>query len=147
MPLTPPFVLLDDARDGGAGARLYTQPVGQVTAHTLAEVRPALAALRAAAAEGLHAAGWLAYEAGAALVDRTPAAETGEPLLWFGLFEGYRHFAADEVPALLPDPAGAWAAPPQPAISRDSYGERLAFRWRSAGWRYGRTAWRRARPG
>jgi len=126
MSLHPPFVLLDDARGSGAGARLYTRPIRVVTAHTLAEVRPALAALRAAAAEGLHAAGWLAYEAGAALVDRTSAAETAEPLLWFGLFDGYQSLAADEVPALLPDPAGAWAAAPQPVISRDSYGERLA---------------------
>ena len=126
MRLDPPFVLLDDARQGGAGARLYTAPVRIVTADTLAEVRPALAALRAARAEGLHAAGWLSYEAGAALVDGAPAVEATGPLLWFGLFDGFRVLAPDEVTALLPDPAGAWAGAPRPAITRGAYDERLA---------------------
>ena len=60
--LDAPFVLLDDARDGGAAARLYTAPVGTVVAHTPEEVAPALDRLRQARARGLHAAGWIAYE-------------------------------------------------------------------------------------
>jgi para-aminobenzoate synthetase/4-amino-4-deoxychorismate lyase len=126
MPLQPPFVLLDDAQDGGAGARLYQAPVRIVEATTLAEVRPALDALRAARRQGLHAAGWLSYEAGAALVDRTPAVKSTGPLLWFGLFESYASLTTQEVAALLPDPAGAWAGVPRPAVSRAAYGERLA---------------------
>jgi len=125
MRLDPPFVLLDDARDGDAGARLYTRPVRIVSAASVDQVRPALAALRAAGREGLHAAGWLAYEAGAALVDRAPAGEAAGPLLWFGLFDGYRTLPRDAVPALLPDPAGTWAGAPRPAIDRDVYDERL----------------------
>ena len=126
MRLDPPFVLLDDAQAGGAGARLYAGPVAIVEAATPAEIRPALERLRLARADGLHAAGWLAYEAGAALVERAPAMPVAAPVLWFGLFEGYRWFAADEVPALLPDPAGAWAGAPRPAITRAVYDERLA---------------------
>ena len=103
--LDAPFVLLDDARDGGAAARLYTAPVGIVAAYTPQEVVPALERLRQARRDGLHAAGLIAYEAGAALEPNVPAAAIDGPLLWFGLFQDYRTLAVD---AMLPDPAGAW---------------------------------------
>jgi para-aminobenzoate synthetase/4-amino-4-deoxychorismate lyase len=125
MSLQPPFVLLDDARPGGA-ARLYEAPVRVVEAWSPDEVRPALAALRAAAGEGLHAAGWLAYEAGAALVAHAPVCDGDGPLLWFGLFASYRTLAAEEVTALLPDPAGAWAGAPRPRVDREEYGAAFA---------------------
>ena len=120
--LTAPYVLLDDARDGGAGARLYADPVEIVVAARLDEVVPALERLRGAAARGLHAAGYLTYEAGAALMPRVPPVRAVDgPLLWFGLFAGYRALAAAEVAGVLPDPAGAWAARPQPRIAREAY--------------------------
>ena len=50
--LDAPFVLLDDARDGGAAARLYTAPVGIVAAYTPQEAVPALERLRRAACGG-----------------------------------------------------------------------------------------------
>jgi para-aminobenzoate synthetase/4-amino-4-deoxychorismate lyase len=127
--LSPPFVLLDDARPGGAGARLYQAPVRVVAAGRVEEVRPALAALRAARDEGLHAAGWIGYEAGAALVDRAPLPTAGPtgPLLWFGLFDRYRVVSDGEVAALLGDPAGARALPPRPLIGRADYDARLAL--------------------
>ncbi|SFJ88004.1 para-aminobenzoate synthetase / 4-amino-4-deoxychorismate lyase [Sphingomonas sp. NFR04] len=121
MVLRPPFVLLDDARADGRGARLYTDPVEIVVAHRLTEVAPALDRLRSAAAEGLDAAGWLAYEAGAALEPAAPARETEGPLLWFGLFHSHQRLAPDAVPALLPNPAGAWAGRPRPQIDRAAY--------------------------
>lgn len=120
--IAAPFVLLDDARAGGAGARLYTDPVEIVVAATRDDVLPALARLRSARRRGLHAAGYLTYEAGAALAARTLPAPAGDgPLLWFGLFEGYRMLDAAGVAALLPDPAGAWASAPQPRASREAY--------------------------
>lgn len=126
-PLRAPFVLLDDAREGGAPARLYVDPVRVVSASTVAEVRPALDAIRAAQRNGLHAAGFLSYEAGAAfeaaLIEPAPAPV---PLLWFGLFERYTEVAADEVEGLLPDPAGAWSRAPAPAIDRAAYDSRFA---------------------
>ena len=125
MVLRPPFVLLDDARADGE-ARLYVDPVEIVVAHPLDEIAPALDRLRAAASEGLDAAGWLAYEAGAALEPAAPARETEGPLLWFGLFRGYQRIAADAVPALLPDPAGAWAGRPRPLLDRAAYDTALA---------------------
>ena len=125
--LNAPFVLLDDARQDGAGARLYTDPVEIVSAATPEAVVPALAALRAAGARGLHAAGYLTYEAGAALMPRAVATRNGDgPLLWFGLFADCRRLDADAVAALLPDPAGAWAAMPRPRIGRATYDDALA---------------------
>lgn len=119
-----PFVLLDDARRGGAEARLYTAPVRVVVAHRLEEVASALAALDAARAEGLHAAGYIAYEAGHALEPRLAGlnrSDADAPLLWFGLFETVEQFAPDAVAARLPNPAGAWVGRPAPGISRSDY--------------------------
>ena len=125
--LRAPFVLLDDAREGGAAARLYVDPVKVVSAWTVAAVRPALDAIRAAQRGGLHAAGFLSYEAGAAfesaLADPAPS---DMPLLWFGLFERYTEIAADAVAGLLPDRAGAWSGAPEPAIDRATYDARFA---------------------
>jgi para-aminobenzoate synthetase/4-amino-4-deoxychorismate lyase len=59
-----------------------------VSATTAAEVLPALAQIEAGVARGLHAAGFVAYEAASALNPALPARATvpGLPLLWFGLF-------------------------------------------------------------
>ncbi|RYY45556.1 MAG: aminodeoxychorismate synthase, component I, partial [Sphingomonadales bacterium] len=123
MLVQTPFVLLDDARPGGAEARLYTAPVRVIAAHRPEEVVPALAALDAARAEGLHAAGYIAYEAGHALEPRLAglSREGDTPLLWFGLFETVEHLAPDAIAAWLPDPAGAWVSRPAPRISRSDY--------------------------
>ncbi|WP_375393998.1 aminodeoxychorismate synthase component I [uncultured Sphingomonas sp.] len=138
-----PYVLLDDARLGGAVARLYRGPVEIVAAVRVAEVAAALERVRAATASGLHAAGYLAYEAGAAFVPiRSPAnagtqgpeddahdpgflrSQKNGPLLWFGLFD--RYDTVDDVAALLPDPAGVWIGAAQPAIDRADYDARIA---------------------
>jgi aminodeoxychorismate synthase component I len=84
-----PHVLLDDA-SGDARGLLFHQPHEIVTAHTLEEVRPALQRLREGVRRGLHAAGYLAYEAGFALEPRLAGLYRGDrtlPLLWFGLFD------------------------------------------------------------
>ena len=120
--LRAPFVLLDDARAGGAAARLYVDPVRIVAARAIGEVRPALDAIRAAQRGGLHAAGFLSYEAAKAFEAALAAPVRAEaPLLWFGLFETYTEIAADHVAALLPDPAGAWSGSPEPEIDRATY--------------------------
>lgn len=125
MPLPePPFVLLDDARADGAPARLYSRPIQIVSAVTPAEVPAALAQLRSARGRGLHAAGFLAYEASAGLVAEAwleLPQSSDAPLLWFGLFEGFQEVAPEAVPSLLPDPAGAWAGCPRPQVARTNY--------------------------
>jgi len=122
----PPFVLLDDARPNGADARLYADPVETIRADRLDQVRPALEALRAGRARGLDAAGYLSYEAGAALEPAAAARAAAAPLLWFGLFNGHVAVPAEHVPALLPDPAGAWAGMPRPDLARADYDAALA---------------------
>ena len=123
--LKPPYVFLD-TRPGDAPARLYRDPVRIVDAERVVDVGPALATIRVGVATGLHAAGWLSYEAGAALVARTPEVAGTTPLLWFGLFDGHETLSDNEVADLLPDPAGAWAGSPQPDVSRDDYDAALA---------------------
>jgi len=115
-----PFVLLDDARvEGAAMARLYRDPVETIACRDPAKLANCLSALRYAQAHKLHAAGWIAYDAGA--LGEMAGGAAGAPLLWFGLFERFDEIAPEEVPALLPDPAGAWAAAPRPLIDRAAY--------------------------
>ena len=124
-----PFVLLDDARERGAApARLYCDPVDIVTADEPAQVPRLLRALRLARKAGLHAAGYLTYEAGAALEDRlrvNASTQTG-PLAWFGLFRDHETLAPDAVAGWLPSPAGAWTGPARPSLSEEDYLARFA---------------------
>jgi len=121
-----PFVFLDDARaDGAARARLFRDPVGTLVATTATDIPALLDAIEAAQARGLHAAGYLAYEAGKGLAPAWRGAADGgagdTPLGWFGLFEGVERFDNDAVAGLLPDPAGAWVGRPIPRVARADY--------------------------
>jgi para-aminobenzoate synthetase / 4-amino-4-deoxychorismate lyase len=121
-----PFVLLDDARQlDAAPARLYTNPIRTLVAHTAAELRSVLDELEEAQASGLHAAGYLAYEAGFALepkfAERLENRAVPTPLAWFGLFKDYKQIDAKAVSSLLPDPAGAWLGPLRPKVARADY--------------------------
>jgi para-aminobenzoate synthetase / 4-amino-4-deoxychorismate lyase len=121
-----PFVLLDDARVSGASpARFYSNPVRILTARSATDVNSLLDALRTAQGYGLHAAGFLAYEAGAALLPHIT--ERPESLLaWFGLFQDYQIVVPDAMPSSLPDPAGAWLSSLRPEISRTGYTDAFA---------------------
>jgi aminodeoxychorismate synthase component I len=128
------FCLFDDARvRGAAPARLYRDPVETVVALDMGQVQPMLDRLADAREAGLHVAGYMQYEAGLALEDRlgpvarrrTPAGRTGQPLAWFGLFEGVRLIAPGDLSAMLPDPAGAQVGALRPMI--DEAGYRAAF--------------------
>lgn len=122
----PPFVLLDDARvHGAAAARFFVDPVDVVAAATSAEVPALLSALEAAQARGLHAAGYLAYEAGKGLAPAWRGAADGgagdAPLGWFGLFRSVERIDAEAVAARLPDPASAWVGGVSPRIAHGNY--------------------------
>jgi para-aminobenzoate synthetase/4-amino-4-deoxychorismate lyase len=68
LPTDAPFVLLDDARKlDPSPARLYVRPVRILTAESSDDIAPLMAQLRRAKRDGLHAAGYLAYEAGGAV--------------------------------------------------------------------------------
>ncbi|MCA0210584.1 MAG: aminodeoxychorismate synthase component I [Proteobacteria bacterium] len=125
-PDCPPFVLLDDARTkGAAAARLFVRPVEVLVARSAAEVPALLSALEAAQGRGLHAAGYLAYEAGKGLAPAwrgtVDAGAVDAPVGWFGLFETVERIAADRVADLLPDPASAWTGKVAPRVARADY--------------------------
>lgn len=125
--------------DGRPQRQVFDEPVEVLVAHDLADVRPLLRAVEAAAARGLHAAGFVTYDAGPAF---EPALVTGSrqtlPLAWFGLYQPSRAPRAgspsDEslsfqagLKTRLYDPATttpqlAW----QPAIPRDAYDAAVA---------------------
>ena len=92
MAATHPFVLLDDARDGGTGALLLRAPAQLFVARQPDEVLSVLAAADAARqASGGTLAGYCAYEAGLSLEPRladraAPRSGAAGPLVWFGLF-------------------------------------------------------------
>lgn len=121
-----PFVLLDDARSGGADAHLFSDPVRTIVAQDEGEVRDALAALDAARDEGLHAAGYLAYDAGHALEPKLSPPRLQGPLLWFGLFSSVETIPAAQVADRLPDPGGAFIGRARPHISRADYAAAFA---------------------
>jgi len=118
-----PFVLFDDMRPDGAGARLYKGPVEEIAAHSIDEVQPALDRLREAVAAGRHVAGFIAYDAAYSLEPKlwAVARQSRGPLLWFGLFDGYRTLDRDDLDDLLGDPAANWTGAPSPRISRPDY--------------------------
>jgi para-aminobenzoate synthetase / 4-amino-4-deoxychorismate lyase len=121
-----PFVLLDDARAKGASpSRLYGHPVNTLTARTARELESIFPELKAAQADGLHAAGFIAYEAGfaleAKLAEKLEGRALPTPLAWFGLFAGYDEIDAKTLPSLLPDPAGAWLGSLIPKVARGDY--------------------------
>lgn len=81
-------ILQDSAPPGRESWLLYAAPRETVAARRLDEVLPALACVEAATRAGMHAAGFLCYEAAPAL-DRafvTPPAGN-LPLVWFGIYD------------------------------------------------------------
>jgi para-aminobenzoate synthetase/4-amino-4-deoxychorismate lyase len=79
-------VLLDFP--GPPGPLAFAAPRRVISARSLDEVRPALAAVEAEAAAGRWAAGYLAYEAGPALAPGIYARPPGPgPLAWFGIYD------------------------------------------------------------
>jgi len=132
-----PVILLEDtqaSRDLPA-ARLYSAPVRIVTATRPEEVDSALRAVDAGLRDGLHAAGWIAYEAAAAYEPRLRARlqrMPDEPLVWFGLFDGPDLLTGREAGELLDDGLGGSRRNPAlahiaPAMTAAAYDAALAY--------------------
>ena len=96
----------------------FSRPCRIVTTHRLDEVLPLIGQIEACVqAEGLYAAGFIAYEAAPAFDPSLPAKPDGEfPLLWFGLFA-----QIDEI--VLPDEgtAGDTSLAWHPSVDRETY--------------------------
>lgn len=95
--LKPGSVLLLDLLKQRS-AMLFSNPCEIVTCTTLEEVPACLERLEAVQAEGKFAAGYLAYELGYAFEEklRHRFRNTGEPLLWFGVYEDVRQLGLEE---------------------------------------------------
>lgn len=121
-----PFILLDDAREEGeaAPARLYRDPVEIIEARGPEDLDSALTKVSEGQRRGLHAAGYISYEAGLALEgllagrlsDNRPC-----PLLWFGLFKDYSLLEPGSVTHQMPDSKGAWLGKLKPDVTRQDY--------------------------
>lgn len=136
-----PVVLLEDTQAGRnlPSARLYTNPVRCVTATRPEEVGPALAAIDAGLQRGLHAAGWIAYEAAAAFEPRLRdriAQLPDEPLVWFGLFDSPVMLTGLEADEMQAETAGGSRRDTAlsriaPAMTADSYDSALSCIFRA----------------
>ena len=88
-----PYVLLDDSLSPNGRGILLENPVEIVRCDRPEEVEAGLERLAGAAAHGLYAAGFLAYELGYLLEPRLAELippQREHPLIWMGLFEGHR---------------------------------------------------------
>jgi len=103
--------------------RLFERPVELVVAFQLSEVIPALERIERATAEGLHAAGFIAYEAAPAFdaALRCRGDDTF-PLLWFGLYGGFQVLPDDALEIVSPpDSTTEWAASIDAEQYRDAF--------------------------
>ena len=120
----PPFVLLEDRLSPGAPARLYHRPVEVVCCEAPEDVPAALVRIEAGVGEGLHAAGFFAYELGHVLEPRLAPRlprDRETPLLWFGLFP-----APDLIVADVVDEAFAALGPPPPLAELEPLHDRAS---------------------
>jgi para-aminobenzoate synthetase/4-amino-4-deoxychorismate lyase len=120
----------DDLSPGHERSFHLTGPVGVVEAHRPDEVPGAIEAAASAAARGLWAAGFVAYEGAsglnADLVVRDRATEgalANLPVAWFAMFEGREDVAAPEPPLELPSAPSE--SPWRPSVSRERYEEQV----------------------
>ncbi|MEA2058127.1 MAG: chorismate-binding protein, partial [Actinomycetota bacterium] len=84
---------LDDLRPSRQRSAVFTDQVGEIAATTIDDVVPAMERAEAAAAGGLWAVGYVAYEAAPAFDPNLMVADRSAvryhdslPLLWFGLY-------------------------------------------------------------
>ncbi|WP_208993024.1 aminodeoxychorismate synthase component I [Roseibium sp. TrichSKD4] len=100
--LAPGTVLLVDALKDRA-ARLFQSPLDVITCNDLTRVSEALQAVERARKSGKHVAGYLTYELGYAFEEKLAGRwkNTGEPLLWFGVYEGPVSLSLKETRELL----------------------------------------------
>ncbi|SEQ22286.1 para-aminobenzoate synthetase / 4-amino-4-deoxychorismate lyase [Devosia sp. YR412] len=104
---TPGTVLLHDTLYPHGENLWFSQPRDVLVARNGAGIKAALTQLEAANRAGLHAAGYLAYEAGFAFEERLePFLPKDAPLLWLGLYNAPERLSAAEVDQRLAAIAG-----------------------------------------
>jgi len=96
--MTTPFVLLESyQRSPGDRSFHFGDCVEEISATTHEHIIPALRRIERAVQNGLHAAGFLVYEAAPAFEPNLRVKDATEfPLLWFGLFKERREITAGD---------------------------------------------------
>ncbi|MEM7050789.1 MAG: aminodeoxychorismate synthase component I [Acidobacteriota bacterium] len=127
-----PFALLQD----GAENRWLTfvEPVDVLAAHRVVDVVPTLEAVaRRVEAEGLWAAGFVAYEAAPAFDSALAAHDPSgmrHPVLWFGLFAKVeRRFSEEPFQAAAACQVGPW----EESVDRVAFGRKIGILKRAIG--------------
>ncbi len=98
--LSETFVLLDNNSGTDAPSLLFSDPVEIVAAETPEEVPAALQRIEAGVKNGLHAAGFFAYELGYVLEPKLAGLmpqRRNVPLLWLGLYKAPAEMTSKEV--------------------------------------------------
>ena len=117
MVIESPVLLSSYARCGQERSFAFVEPVDEVVALVADEVRPALSVVERAVEQGLHAAGFVCYEAAAGLDPAFTTRPAGAlPLVHFGLF-------AERTPVAAPSAdLGAYELDEWwPSVSREEY--------------------------
>ncbi len=98
--LSETFVLLDNNSGTDAPSLLFSEPIEIVAAETPEEVPAALQRIEAGVKNGLHAAGFFAYELGYVLEPKLAGLmpqRRNVPLLWLGLYKAPAEMTSKEV--------------------------------------------------
>jgi para-aminobenzoate synthetase / 4-amino-4-deoxychorismate lyase len=117
-----PLVIMESfARERDHASYRFAGLVEVIEAHTPEETLPALRRVEAAVNAGLHAAGFISYEAAPGISPDLTALPPGEtPLLWFGIFEK-RLTLSSSLPEEPPPTASYRADEWQSSLSPDEY--------------------------
>ncbi len=120
-----PTVLLESFRPGEFGRSFLFHGLKRIiTAQSPTQVIPAFLEIESAVTAGYHVAGFVGYEAAAALNPDLPAGKSSDlPLLWFGVFRERNQVTAGETGGLGGD-CRVTAAAPSPDV--ESYRTKVA---------------------
>jgi len=127
--LSPPFVLLEDARSGRESARLFRRPAAMLCASAPGEVLSALDAAERALQSGHHVAGYFAYELGYLLEPRLAPLlwpHRAVPLLWLGVFDACETVDGAHVEHISASGRSAYAGPLALEWTEAEYGRRFS---------------------
>jgi para-aminobenzoate synthetase/4-amino-4-deoxychorismate lyase len=117
-----PLVIMESfARERDHASYRFVGLVEVIEARTLEDILPALRRVEAAISRGLHAAGFISYEAAPGINPDLTALPPGEiPLLWFGIFER-RLTLSSSLPDDPPPSASYRADEWQSSLTPDEY--------------------------
>jgi para-aminobenzoate synthetase/4-amino-4-deoxychorismate lyase len=114
-----PLVILESfSPDRDSASHIFTDMVEEIDAPSLDDIPNALARIEQQVAAGLHAAGFISYEAAPAINPDLAAYPPGrQPLLWFGIFRKRLPISAEAVAGRGYYHLGKW----EPELDQESH--------------------------